>query len=93
MSLSERNLENQNLTSDIHFSFERIGNQIKSFFWKDEKSASVKKDLSDDLVDAREPRFEVHGYEAYEGGDYTDEASDKVAMEEDEEKEEEELGL
>jgi len=53
----------------------------------------VKKDLSDDLVDAREPRLEVHGYEAYEGGDYTDEASDKVAMEENEEKEDEELGF
>ena len=78
-------------TSDVDFSFERIGNQIKSFFWKDEKTASVKKDLSDDMVDAREPRFEVHGYEAYEG-DYADEASDKVAKEEDEE-DEEELGL
>ena len=80
------------MTSDIVFSFERIGNQIKSFFWKDEKTASVKKDLSDDMVDAREPRFEVHGYEAYEGGDYNDEASDKVAKE-DEEDDEEELGL
>lgn len=79
------------MTSGIDFSFERIGNQIKSFFWKDEKTASVKKDLSDDMVDAREPRFEVHGYEAYEGGDYTDEASDKVAK--DEEEEEEDLGL
>ena len=78
------------MTIEMNFSFERIGNQIKSFFWKDEKAASVKKDLSDDMVDAREPRFEVHGYEAYEGGDYTDEASDKVAKEEEEE---EELGL
>ena len=81
------------MTTELYFSFERIGNQIKSFFWNDEKSASVKKDLSDDLVDAREPRLEVHGYEAYDGADYADEASDKVAMEEDEEKEDEELGL
>ena len=78
------------MTIEMNFSFERIGNQIKSFFWKDEKAASVKKDLSDDMVDAREPRFEVHGYEAYEGGDYADEASDKVAKEEEEE---EDLGL
>ena len=70
------------------FSFERIGNQITSFFWKDDKS-SVKKDLSEEMVDAREPRFEVHGYEAYDGGDYSDGASDKVALEE----EEEDLGL
>ena len=67
-------------------SFERIGNQIKSFFWSEEKGASVKKDLSEDLeVEAREPRFETVGYENYEGGDYVDGASEKAAQEETEE--------
>ena len=54
------------------FSFENIGNQIKSFFWTDEaEEKSIKKDLSGDLKAGREPRYEAMRYEAYEGrGDF-----------------------
>ena len=52
------------------FSFENIGNQIKSFFWTDEaEEKSIKKDLSGDMKAGREPRYEVMRYEAYEGMD------------------------
>ena len=58
------------------FSFENIGNQIRSFFWPaEERKTSVKKDLSEKNMEEREARHQV--------GDYYDE--DEMVNTEDEE--------
>ena len=64
----------------IYFSFENIGNQIRSIFWKEEprRRKSVKKELREEK--RREARLE--------NIDYSDDAKET-----DEDEEEEETGL